>query len=497
LRHNPTRRKTGDEMTSNSEFSDGFEQAEAPAEQPQTEQSESSRVAHVTETLLPAEPPGSGEGLVQTEGTRRAQALIAEQIRKQSFTNEPTPEPQAAEGGDFQIHHRGNYFYVLRGEDEISRFNTHTSASWFVDVMQGQSPLHAERDRLQDACSRQSAQIASMGATIDKLAAEVEELKAGLISSGDAMASKLFTAGELRNAARAVVYAIAGNMEAAHKCRDACYAEQTPPASVSADVAERDAENLATSTRPRISIRRKGAKGRMQPYYSHGGITIYHGDCREILPDLNIMADVVLADPPYGETSLSWDRWPMGWIKSFTGGEVAAVNASFWCFGSFRMFLERKAEFEDWRFIQDVVWEKHNGSGFFADRFRRVHETAAHFIRSGVKWSDVFKSPQFTMDATARTVRKKAKPAQWQGATGATIYTSQDGGPRLQRSVQRVRSRHGKALHPTEKPIAILSPLLLYSCPPNGIVLDPVCGSGCRQRAWQEGCWDRSVRRIL
>ena len=24
----------------------------------------------------------------------------------------------------------------------------------------------------------------------------------------------------------------------------------------------------------------------MKPYYEHAGITIYHGDCREVLPDL-------------------------------------------------------------------------------------------------------------------------------------------------------------------------------------------------------------------
>ena len=35
-----------------------------------------------------------------------------------------------------------------------------------------------------------------------------------------------------------------------------------------------------------------------KPYYSRDGITIYHGDCREILPHLK--ADVVVTDPPYG-----------------------------------------------------------------------------------------------------------------------------------------------------------------------------------------------------
>ena len=35
------------------------------------------------------------------------------------------------------------------------------------------------------------------------------------------------------------------------------------------------------------------------PYYSEPGITIYHGDCREILPSLP-KVDLVLTDPPYG-----------------------------------------------------------------------------------------------------------------------------------------------------------------------------------------------------
>lgn len=36
----------------------------------------------------------------------------------------------------------------------------------------------------------------------------------------------------------------------------------------------------------------------MRPYYEASGVTIYHGDCREILPTLR--GDLVLTDPPYG-----------------------------------------------------------------------------------------------------------------------------------------------------------------------------------------------------
>jgi DNA modification methylase len=37
----------------------------------------------------------------------------------------------------------------------------------------------------------------------------------------------------------------------------------------------------------------------MKPYYEHAGITIYHGDCREIVPQLGRF-DLLLTDPPYG-----------------------------------------------------------------------------------------------------------------------------------------------------------------------------------------------------
>lgn len=37
----------------------------------------------------------------------------------------------------------------------------------------------------------------------------------------------------------------------------------------------------------------------MKPYYDCDGITIYHGDCREVLPTLPKF-DLLLTDPPYG-----------------------------------------------------------------------------------------------------------------------------------------------------------------------------------------------------
>lgn len=207
----------------------------------------------------------------------------------------------------------------------------------------------------------------------------------------------------------------------------------------------------------------------MTPYYEQDGITLHHGDCRELVESLP-EPDCIIADPPYQQTSLDWDRWPEGWPLLMRG-------RSMWCFGSLRMFMERAAEFTagGWRMSQDIVWEKHNGSSFHADRFKRVHEQAVHFYRG--PWEDVYHVAPTTPDATARTVRRKQRPPHM-GHIDAGSYESHDGGPRLMRSVIYARSMHGSAVNETQKPEAIVAPLIEYACPPGGLVLSPFGGSG-------------------
>lgn len=217
----------------------------------------------------------------------------------------------------------------------------------------------------------------------------------------------------------------------------------------------------------------------MTPYYQDASVTLYLGDCRELLQTL--IGDVTLADPPYGQTSLAWDQWPLEWPQQ-------VPTASLWCFGSLRMFMIHASEFASWQLSQDVIWEKHNGSNLHADRFRRVHEQAAHFYRGA--WNDIYKSPIKTADATARTIKRKTFPPHTGHIKNASFVSH--GGPRLQRSVIKVHSTHGYAEHPTQKPIGILTPLIEYSCPIGGTVLVPFAGSGSELRAAKD-CGRRAI----
>jgi site-specific DNA-methyltransferase (adenine-specific) len=211
----------------------------------------------------------------------------------------------------------------------------------------------------------------------------------------------------------------------------------------------------------------------MTLYYADDTVSLYLGDCREILPGLDLRPDCVVADPPYGETALAWDRWPDGWPAA-----VADVASSMWCFGSMRMFLARRDEFtDDWRLSQDVVWQKQNGTSIAADRFRRIHECILHWYRG--PWSAVRHEVPRQPYIAARPdhgIHRQGQPAHL-GATRGHVWV--DNGTRLLRSVLSVRSmwRNG-GIHPTEKPIGILDPLIRYACPPSGLVLDPFAGSG-------------------
>ena len=209
----------------------------------------------------------------------------------------------------------------------------------------------------------------------------------------------------------------------------------------------------------------------MTPYWEDPdtGLQLYLGDMREILPALGLQADLVVADPPYAETSLAWDRWPDGWPTL-----VAKAASSMWCFGSMRMFLDRAPEFADWKLSQDVVWQKANGTGFATDRFKRVHEIATHWYRGD--WTAVHHdTPRVAYTGPDKHARARASRTPHTGLIGAYLY--EDDGTRLMRSVLDAKSVRG-GLHPTEKPLGILEPLIRYACPPGGLVVDPFAGSG-------------------
>jgi site-specific DNA-methyltransferase (adenine-specific) len=221
------------------------------------------------------------------------------------------------------------------------------------------------------------------------------------------------------------------------------------------------------------------------PYFTDGRVELHLGDMREILPALGVTADCIVADPPYGETSLPWDRWPDGWLEA-----AAAVTRSMWCWLPFRQFAAapyRGIEFDaaGWRLSHDaeaewdhVTWEKNTGSGPAADRLRRVHEPVSHWYQG--RWDGVYRNvPRLPHDGPFKgTVVKKNDRAAYRSGGSYPPRDWVDDGKRAARTIIRSTNLRGKAIHPTEKPADVLGVLITYACPSGGLVIDPFAGSG-------------------
>ena len=231
-----------------------------------------------------------------------------------------------------------------------------------------------------------------------------------------------------------------------------------------------------------VPVRRpKAGETMIEPYYQDDSVTLYHGDLAEILPTLG-QFDACVADPPYGQTSLSWDKWPTGWTSL-----VAEHTRSLWCFGTMRMLFARMPEFSDWKFAQDVIWAKTRATSVDTSRFRRQHEILTHWYRG--KWSEIHNElPKVPRTSVARSSVYAGSGAA-AGTSGKRVYGYGDSptgwvddGTRylttlLEAATVPTFVRAKYAINATQKPVTILETIIRYSVPDGGVVLDPFAGS--------------------
>lgn len=208
--------------------------------------------------------------------------------------------------------------------------------------------------------------------------------------------------------------------------------------------------------------------------YEDDYVTLYCGDSREFMAEAAHGGGncVIVTDPPYGDTSLEWDR-----VVTEFPQYAAALTRDLWCFGSMRFWMENGAAFKTagFTYAQEIVWQKHAGSGPNSDRFTRVHELAVQWYRGG--WTDLQHDvPRTKWFGPDRNVRRMGNTPH-RGDYAKQVEPWVDDGTRMMQSVIPVRNEHRRGYHPTQKPTGILRPLIEYSCPRDGLVLDPFAGS--------------------
>ena len=180
----------------------------------------------------------------------------------------------------------------------------------------------------------------------------------------------------------------------------------------------------------------------MKPYYDYAGITIYHGDCREILPE--IKADVVVTDPPYG----------IGHKCNFHErgrGSLAACRDYPDVFGDDKPY---EPELVISLGLPTVLW----GANHYSDK---LPPTSGWLV-----WD-------------------KERPADLDQATAELAWTNYVKGVRVFRHLWNgmMRASRDTLVHPTQKPEALMRWVLTLKWTPEGTVLDPFMGSGTTLRA--------------
>lgn len=202
----------------------------------------------------------------------------------------------------------------------------------------------------------------------------------------------------------------------------------------------------------------------MQPYYSHAGIEIYHGDCREVLPTIDGI-DHVLTDPPYAAQAMKNARsaetikkrrdgqqYDFGYIA--LGDEMRRVVAA---------EVGRLAT----RWV--LVWTDIES----AHKWRADLETAAlRYVRTGI-WAREHSTPQFSGDRPAQGVEACVI------AHGAATRLRWNGGGRPATWIGPiVNAADASRIHKSPKPLWLMLAQMQDFTNVGDTVLDPFMGSG-------------------
>lgn len=174
-----------------------------------------------------------------------------------------------------------------------------------------------------------------------------------------------------------------------------------------------------------------GCSPQPTPYYQDDWVTLYHGDCRVLVPSLEF--DVIVTDPPYG---IGANRMTLGsrpkWRRldrGETDWDAATPDLEFLLDSGAPCVVWGGNHFDLPPSRGWLVWDKDNGETDYAD--------------CELAWSNV-----------DRALRRRVH--RWHGA--------------------HARERHEERLHPTQKPVPIMRWAIEWAG--GGVVLDPFAGSG-------------------
>lgn len=194
----------------------------------------------------------------------------------------------------------------------------------------------------------------------------------------------------------------------------------------------------------------------MKPYYERDGITIYHGDCREILPGLT--AEMAFTDPPYGVTYEG---------GHFHSGNVNIVRK--------RERLANDGNANIYREAVPLIFASVRGPVYLWCAGTKLHDVYGAILsaRGEIHALLVWEKVNATYAAMNSQYKQRTEYCVYCKPRGATLRWC---GPSNECTLWRHKRDPKNIYHPTQKPVSLAERALRNHTATS--VLDPFMGAG-------------------
>lgn len=258
------------------------------------------------------------------------------------------------------------------------------------------------------------------------------------------------------------------------------------------------------------------------PYYQDSAVTIYHGDCRKILPQLEPV-DLVLTDPPYGVrgdeiwddlTSYDFAALCMQWMSAavqlsprlmaFCSDASTIRTIATLLYPRVRQLIWHKPlgsqyagsqEAKRW-FSYEVILDCYPGNDWetckpktleVADQIRVAREErglsrgGVDMVLRGKKTGLCYRWEEAACLPTREQAERLKELLGLDGKFDSALAAAQENTEKAEKADVLIHRTVTGSEHSCEKPLALLRDLL--SLKPAATILDPFCGTGGILRA--------------
>lgn len=217
----------------------------------------------------------------------------------------------------------------------------------------------------------------------------------------------------------------------------------------------------------------------MQSYYNNELVTLYKGDCLEVMLQLKETFDCCITDLPYGTTSCNWDVvipfQPM-WKQL---KQICKQNAPIVLFGS-QPFVTDLINSNRKQFKYQMIWKKNVPTGMASAKYRpmKYHESVLVFhTDSKSTYNPIMKERIGIGKSCYNYEHYCGKSNHIDLDKIKKRYDPQKVQPSTVLQFDVVPNRKGK-LHPTQKPVSLIQYLIKTYTNQGDTVLDFTAGSG-------------------